>query len=130
MLYFWLICSMTACFPPFLALHNHFLVEVLLRYYIYIAIVYLHFSYTAIHRGLLGSYRPLCDVDGYYTAMQCHEHHCWCARKDGTRLDVEAKSLAVCTCYRQADELMSTGTQMFIFFWHIHLQHKAHLVNA
>ncbi|CAG7823947.1 unnamed protein product, partial [Allacma fusca] len=44
---------------------------------------------TAVRRktgnGLLGSYTPQCDADGYYKSMQCHTSIglCWCVDKHG-----------------------------------------------
>ncbi|KAG1691663.1 Equistatin [Nymphon striatum] len=68
---------------------------------------------VSVREGLLGSFRPKCDADGTYAPMQCHENNCWCARPDGSNMQVKAKSLETCKCFRQQDAIFATG--MFEF---------------
>merc|ERR1719495_1081984 len=63
---------------------------------------------------LLGAFKPACDADGTYSAVQCHGSVCYCADKLGNKIqhysDNISKSASMnCKCARDQDAYMKTG---------------------
>eukprot|EP00929_Paragymnodinium_shiwhaense_P067807 TRINITY_DN34092_c0_g2_i2.p1 TRINITY_DN34092_c0_g2~~TRINITY_DN34092_c0_g2_i2.p1 ORF type:complete len:631 (-),score=102.64 TRINITY_DN34092_c0_g2_i2:65-1957(-) len=70
----------------------------------------------AIQNGLLGTFVPQCDSDGFYSPLQCYSStgECWCANQNGRKLKQSgsnSKSLTAEKCSELRKEIASDQTR-------------------
>ena len=87
-------------------------------FYFYPALPPCHEKRAYVSEGLLGTYMPSCEEDGYFSATQCHGStgRCWCTDRKGTKLpDTETMpGESMLSCEEEVEGNMMTACMWYM----------------